>query len=242
MNNENKGEDYTPDYIPTGAMHIAFDKIAIEREIILKNIEKAKRNRSYFQSKNIYVVNLISSPGAGKTSIFEETLRSIGDRYSFALIESNLQTYNDSKRIKELGINYFQIDSENTRYLDAETIYEAVKSMKLHDNTVLFIENVGNSISPSLLDLGESLRVVISSVTEGENKPLKYPYMFESANVCLINKIDLLPYIPTRLEVLEKNIHNINSNLEILKLSTQNRDGIEQWSSFLLEKVYMSLR
>ena len=111
MSNENKGEDYTPDYIPTGAMHIAFDKIAIEREIILNNIEKAKRNRLYFQSKNIYVVNLVSSPGAGKTSIFEETLRNIGNRYTFALIESNLQTYDDSKRIKELGINYFQINN-----------------------------------------------------------------------------------------------------------------------------------
>ena len=237
MSIKKRVEDYTADCIPTGALRNARNKIEIEKELIMANIEQAKRNRNYFRSHSIYVVNLLSSPGAGKTSILEATLKYLDSRYGIYVIECDLQTYTDSKIIKSLGVEWFQINTDNGGYLDAELVFEAVHRMKIKKNSILFIENIGNLISPALFDLGESLRVIVSSVTEGEDKPLKFPYMYETANLCLINKTDLLPHIRTRLDILRKNIQAINSSILIMEISALTGENIDEWCELLLKKV-----
>ena len=230
-------EDYTSDCIPTGALRNAHNKIEIEKELIIENNEYAKINRNLFKSHNIYVVNLLSSPGAGKTSILEATLRDFDYGYNVYVIESDLQTDRDLEIIKSLGVDSMQINTDNGGYLDAEMIFESVRKMRIKDNSILFIENIGNLISPSFFDLGESLRVIVSSVTEGEDKPLKFPYMYETANMCLINKIDLLPHITTRLEILRKNIYAINSGILINEISALTGENIDVWRETLIQKV-----
>ena len=234
-------DDYTADCIPTGALRNARNKIEIEKELIMANIEQAKHNRDYFKSHSIYVVNLLSSPGAGKTSILEATLKNLDTKYSIYVIESDLQTYTDSKIIKSLGVEWMQINTDNGGYLDAELVFEAICRMKIKRNSILFIENIGNLISPALFDLGESLRVIVSSVTEGEDKPLKFPYMYETANLCLINKTDLLPHIRTRLDILRKNIQTINSSILIMEISALTGENINEWCDFILTKVKWTL-
>ena len=234
-------DDYTADCIPTGALRNARNKIEIEKELIMANIEQAKHNRDYFKSHSIYVINLLSSPGAGKTSILEATLKNLDTKCGVYVIECDLQTYTDSKLIKSLGVEWMQINTDNGGYLDAELVFEAICRMKIKRNSILFIENIGNLISPALFDLGESLRVIVSSVTEGEDKPLKFPYMYETANLCLINKTDLLPHIRTRLDILRKNIQTINSGILIMEISALTGENINEWCDFILTKVKWTL-
>ena len=234
-------DDYTADCIPTGALRNARNKIEIEKELIMANIEQAKHNRDYFKSHSIYVINLLSSPGAGKTSILEATLKNLDTKCGVYVIECDLQTYTDSKLIKSLGVEWMQINTDNGGYLDAELVFEAICRMKIKQNSILFIENIGNLISPALFDLGESLRVIVSSVTEGEDKPLKFPYMYETANLCLINKTDLLPHIRTRLDILRKNIQTINSSILIMEISALTGENINEWCDFILTKVKWTL-
>ena len=241
MATKKRVEDYTADCIPTGALRNARNKIEIEKELILANIEQAKRNRDYFKSHSIYVVNLLSSPGAGKTSILEATLKKLDTKYGVYVIECDLQTFSDSKRIKSLGVECLQINTDNGGYLDSEMVFEAVLKMKIKRNSILFIENLGNLISPAIFDLGESLRVIVSSVTEGEDKPLKFPYMYETANLCLINKTDLLPHIRTRIDTLRKNIQTINSGILIMEISALTGENIDEWCDFLLTKMKWTL-
>ena len=189
MKIKKKVNDYTPDCIPTGVLCNAQNKIEIDKELIIENIKNAKRNRDYFKSHSIYVVNLMSSPGAGKTTILDATIKYIGFKSEFYIITSDIQTDSDFKKIKSLGVDCVQINTDSGGYLDAEMIFRAVSKMKPKDNSILFIENIGNLLSPTFFDLGESLRVIVSSVTEGEDKPFKFPYMYENANFCLINKI-----------------------------------------------------
>lgn len=230
-------EDYTSESIPTDVLLNNFNKIEIDKEIIIDNIKNAKRNRSYFESHSIYVVNLLSSPGAGKTSILESTIKQIGKDYNIYVIECDLQTDSDFKRIKSLGVDCLQINTDCGGYLDADMILCAVKKLSVKDKSILFIENIGNLISPAIFDLGETLRVVVSSVTEGEDKPLKFPYMYESANLCLINKIDLLDYIKTNLDILRSNIMRVNSQIVTIDLSALTGENIEDWCRFLHEKI-----
>ena len=234
-------EDYTADCIHTGALRNACNRIEIEKELIMANIEQAKRNRDYFKSRSIYVVNLLSSPGAGKTSILEATLQQLDTKFNIYVVECDLQSYTDTKRIRSLGVDWFQINTDNGGYLDAAMVYEAAYKMKIKRNSILFIENLGNLLSPALFDLGETLRVIVSSVTEGEDKPLKFPYMYETANLCLINKTDLLPHIRTRIDVLRKNIQTINSSVLIMEISALTGENIDEWCDFLLKKVKWTL-
>lgn len=241
MSIKKRVEDYTADCIPTGALRNACSRIEIEKELIMANIEQAKRNRDYFKSRSIYVVNLLSSPGAGKTSILEATLQQLDTKFNIYVVECDLQSYTDTKRIRSLGVDWLQINTDNGGYLDAAMVYEAAYKMKIKRNSILFIENLGNLLSPALFDLGETLRVIVSSVTEGEDKPLKFPYMYETANLCLINKTDLLPHIRTRIDVLRKNIQTINSSVLIMEISALTGENIDEWCDFLLKKVKWTL-
>jgi len=167
----------------------------VEQDILQNNNLLAERNRGYFEAKNILAINLVSSPGSGKTSLLEATLKHNSEGTSYYVIEGDQQTMNDANRIDATGVPVVQINTGQGCHLDSDMINRAVKELNPGNNSILFIENVGNLVCPALFDLGESARVVIISVTEGDDKPIKYPDMFHSAQYCIINKIDLLPYV-----------------------------------------------
>ena len=170
-------------------------KIIVEQDIMSRNNLVASRNRGYFEAKKIFALNLVSSPGSGKTTLLERTLKDLGKEMKFFVIEGDQQTMNDANRIEAAGAPVVQINTGNGCHLDADMIHKATKKLEVADNSVLVIENVGNLVCPSLFDLGEAQRVVIISVTEGDDKPIKYPTMFSTSHICIINKTDLLPYV-----------------------------------------------
>jgi hydrogenase nickel incorporation protein HypB len=211
--------------------------VDIEKDILYQNNLLAERNRGYFDAKNILTLNLVSSPGSGKTTLLEKTLTDLKDTMEFAVIEGDQQTTNDADRIHATGTKVTQINTGKGCHLDSHMILHAIQGMKLKENSVLFIENVGNLVCPAMFDLGEKERVVIMSVTEGDDKPLKYPDMFHSSTLCIINKTDLLPYVPFDIEKAKANAKKVNHQLEIIEVSCTSGTGLEQWYSWLKSKV-----
>ncbi|MDE3234487.1 MAG: hydrogenase nickel incorporation protein HypB [Bacteroidota bacterium] len=211
--------------------------IDVEKDVLYQNNLLAERNRGYFEAKNILALNLVSSPGSGKTSLLEKTLTDLKEHLEFAVIEGDQQTTNDADRIHATGTKVTQINTGKGCHLDAHMIIHALQGMKLKDNTVLFIENVGNLVCPAMFDLGEKERVVIISVTEGDDKPLKYPDMFYSSTLCIINKTDLLPYVPFNIEKVKENAKKVNPSLDIIELSCTSGEGLQQWYHWLKSKV-----
>lgn len=211
-------------------------EIIIEQNVLQKNDLLAERNRGYFEAKNIFTVNLVSSPGSGKTSLLEKTIRILKDKCSLYIIEGDQQTMNDANRIEKAGAPVIQINTGAGCHLDADMINKAVKSLEVKDNSILLIENVGNLVCPAMFDLGESQRVVIMSVTEGEDKPLKYPGMFESSDLCIINKTDLLPYVDFDVEKSKEYACRVNPDLKFIELSVKTEEGMEQWIRWLQER------
>ncbi len=224
MNNENKHE------------HSHSHEITIEQDILGKNNKLAERNRGYFEAKNIFSLNLVSSPGSGKTSLLERTIHELKKDISFFVIEGDQQTMNDANRIHATGAPVIQINTGNGCHLDAEMIHKAVKKLDITENSVLIIENVGNLVCPSLFDLGESKRVVVISVTEGEDKPIKYPNMFMTSDLCIINKTDLLPYVDFNVEKAKKYALRVNHHLKFIELSVKTGDGMNQWYEWLKKR------
>lgn len=214
----------------------------VEQDILLENNLIAARNRGYFEAKSIFVLNLVSSPGSGKTSLLEKTISELQKRIPIAVIEGDQQTDNDADRIRTFGTPCVQINTQNGCHLDAEMIHHTVTGMDLKEKSLLFIENVGNLVCPALFDLGESKRVVIISVTEGDDKPLKYPYMFESADICIINKIDLLPYVDSKTERIRENALKINPHLIFYEVSATSGAGMNVWYNYLYDQVKASGR
>ncbi len=209
----------------------------VETDILQQNNLLAQRNRGYFDAKNILALNLVSSPGSGKTSLLEKTLIDLKGELNVAVIEGDQQTTNDADRIHATGTKVTQINTGKGCHLDAHMILHAVQGMKLQNDLVLFIENVGNLVCPAMFDLGEKERVVIMSVTEGDDKPLKYPDMFHTSTLCIINKIDLLPYVPFSLEKAKENARKVNPKLEIIEVSCTSGEGLPQWYDWLKSKV-----
>jgi hydrogenase nickel incorporation protein HypB len=196
----------------------------------------AARNRGYFDAKNIFVLNLVSSPGSGKTTLLERTLTDLKDKHSFYVIEGDQQTMNDANRINALNIPVVQINTGKGCHLESDMVYNALKKLEIKDNALLFIENVGNLVCPSMFDLGEDKRVVIISTTEGEDKPIKYPDMFHSSDICIINKIDLLPYVNINIEKLKQYALQINPKLKFFELSATTGQGMNPWYNWLSEQ------
>ncbi|MFM2358029.1 MAG: Hydrogenase isoenzyme nickel incorporation protein HypB [Bacteroidota bacterium] len=211
--------------------------VEVEQDVLLQNNLLAQRNRGYFDAKNILALNLVSSPGSGKTSLLERTLIDQKGQLPFAVIEGDQQTTNDADRIHATGTKVTQINTGKGCHLDAHMVMHAVQGMKPADNSVLFIENVGNLVCPAMFDLGEKERVVVISVTEGDDKPLKYPDMFYTSTLCIINKIDLLPYVPFSMEKVRANAKKVNPNIEILELSCTSGKGLNTWYQWLQQKV-----
>jgi hydrogenase nickel incorporation protein HypB len=211
--------------------------VDVEKDILHENNLLAERNRGYFEAKNMLALNLVSSPGSGKTSLLERTLTDLKGELDFAVIEGDQQTTNDADRIHATGTKVVQINTGKGCHLDAHMVLHALQGMKPKNDSVLFIENVGNLVCPAMFDLGEKERVVIISVTEGDDKPLKYPDMFYSSSLCIINKIDLLPYVPFDIEKVKANAKKVNHKLEIMEVSCTSGMGLQQWYNWLKSKV-----
>ncbi len=210
--------------------------VEVEKDVLYQNNLLGERNRGFFEAKNILAMNLVSSPGSGKTSLLEKTLISMKGEMEFAVIEGDQQTTNDADRIHATGTKVTQINTGKGCHLDAHMVLHAVQGMKLKNDSVLFIENVGNLVCPAMFDLGEKERVVIISVTEGDDKPLKYPDMFHTSTVCVINKIDLLPYVPFSMDKVKENALKINHKLEFVEVSCTSGEGLTNWFNWLRSK------
>ncbi len=211
--------------------------ITIERKILEKNDSIANQNRESFKEKKIFVLNFVSSPGSGKTSLIEKTLDVIKDNIKIAVIEGDVQTDLDAKRVAKYGVPVVQIVTNGACHLEAALVKDAFEQLNDREINLLFIENVGNLVCPAGYDLGENMKVVILSVTEGDDKPLKYPAMFRNAAVLIINKVDLIPYVNCSLSELEKNALGINPRLKIFITSCTSMEGIPEWSKWLKSNI-----
>lgn len=208
-------------------------EILIEKDILGKNNLLAERNRGYFEGRNIFAINLVSSPGSGKTSLLERTVKDLEKETGIYIIEGDQQTLLDAERIQKAGAPVIQVNTGNGCHLDAGMVQQAVKKLEVTGGALLFIENVGNLVCPSLFDLGEQKRVVIISTTEGEDKPAKYPTMFQSSHLCLINKTDLLPYVDFSVERCREYALRVNPRMEFIELSAKTSEGIEAWYDWI---------
>jgi len=207
--------------------------LEIEQDILQQNDIMAARNRGYFDAKNVFAINLVSSPGSGKTALLEKTLQDMKNDLPFYVIEGDQQTLNDANRIDALNVPVIQINTGKGCHLESDMVYNAVKKLNIAQDSILMIENVGNLVCPSMFDLGERKRVVIISTTEGEDKPIKYPDMFLSSDLCIINKIDLLPYLNLDVEKLKAYASQVNPNIEFVEVSATTGEGMQHWYSWL---------
>jgi hydrogenase nickel incorporation protein HypB len=210
--------------------------LTIERPILEKNDELAIANRRWFQERGLTVLNLLSSPGSGKTTILEQLLPRLRGRLAVAVIEGDVQTDLDARRVAKLGVPVAQIVTRGGCHLDARLVQQTLQQMTLDQTQLLIIENVGNLVCPANYDLGETLKVVVLSTAEGADKPLKYPTMFRQAAVLLINKIDLLPYVDCELDELKRHALAINPALEIFELSAKTGAGLERLCDWLIAR------
>lgn len=213
------------------------DIITVERQILKKNDEIAAENRTLFRQESLFVFNLLSSPGSGKTSLLEKTLDKMHQDYRIAVIEGDVQTDLDARRISQFGVPVIQIVTKGGCHLEANLIQNALPSLPVSELDMLVIENVGNLVCPSNYDLGEDLKVVVVSTTEGDDKPLKYPKMFRVAQTMILNKVDLLPYIDFDREAIIKNALSINPELTIFETSCRTGEGIGDWIDWLKEQI-----
>ena len=230
-------EGHTHDHQHAEHNHSHRKELVVEQDILSKNNLLAERNRGFFLAKNILALNLVSSPGSGKTSLLEKTIKELGKEIKFFVIEGDQQTMNDANRIHAAGAPVVQINTGNGCHLDSDMVNKAVRELNVESNSVLMIENVGNLVCPSLFDLGEAHRVVIISTTEGDDKPLKYPTMFQSSDICIINKTDLLPYVDFDVEKAKQYAMQVNHHLKFFELSVKTGEGMDIWYKWLKAQI-----
>jgi len=211
-------------------------KIAVETDILAKNNRFAADNRRLFRAEGIFALNLVSSPGSGKTTILERTLRDLAGKIRCGVIEGDQQTDNDARRIAATGVPVKQINTGAGCHLDAHMVGHALEELPITALDLLFIENVGNLVCPASFDLGEHHKVVVLSVTEGEDKPLKYPQMFHAADVMLLNKIDLLPHLDFDLEKCLEMARRVSPGIRIFQLSAKSGAGMAEWYQWLEDR------
>ena len=209
------------------------ERVPLERKVLSENDRIAAGLRARFSERNILCLNLISSPGSGKTSLLERTLESFDCRERVALLTGDIQTENDAKRLARLGFPVKQITTGGTCHLDARMIERALLDWHLDEIDLLLIENVGNLVCPASFDLGEAAKLVVLSVTEGEDKPLKYPSIFFKSKLLILNKIDLLPYVPFDITAAEENARSVHRDMDIVRVSCQTREGMTEWLAWL---------
>ncbi len=207
--------------------------ITLEEKILQKNDLIAAENRGYFKGRNILALNLVSSPGSGKTTLLTRTINDLKQRININVIEGDQETANDAQRIKETGCKVVQINTGTGCHLEAAMVEKGYNELNPEPNSILMIENVGNLVCPALFDLGETAKVAILSVTEGEDKPIKYPHMFRESKVMILTKIDLLPYVQFNVEKCLGYAKQVNHNLEIFQVSSQTGEGLSSWYNWL---------
>jgi hydrogenase nickel incorporation protein HypB len=209
------------------------ERVPLERKVLNENARIAEELREKFQKRGILCLNIISSPGSGKTTLLERTLASLpkGDRV--AVLTGDIQTDNDAARLRRFGFPVKQITTGGTCHLDARMIQKHLEDWDLDNLDLLLIENVGNLVCPSSYDLGEDAKIVVLSVTEGEDKPLKYPSIFFKSDLLILSKVDLLPYVPFNIDEAAENARKIHPEIEVLRLSCQSSEGFQEWMDWL---------
>lgn len=212
------------------------ERVPLEQKVLSENDRLAAALRAKFQANGIFCLNLISSPGSGKTSLLERTLESFSPHERVAVLTGDIQTENDAARLRHFHFPVKQITTGGTCHLDAKMIERHLADWRLEDIDLLLIENVGNLVCPSSYDLGETVKVVVLSVTEGDDKPLKYPSIFFKSDLMVLNKIDLLPYVPFDIHAAAENARRIHPGIEIVKVSCLNRIGLHEWLMWLEEQ------
>ncbi len=233
-----QGDGHTHDY-GQGAAHAHAPGLSqarmlqIEENILGKNNEYAAANRRWLSERGILALNLVSSPGSGKTTLLTRTIKDLKGELELAVIEGDQQTANDAERIRETGVKALQINTGKGCHLDAHMVGHALETMQPEAGAVLFIENVGNLVCPAAFDLGEAHKVAILSVTEGEDKPIKYPDMFHAADLMLLNKIDLLPYLHFDVNKCIEYARRVNPGIKVLQLSATNGEGMDIWCQWV---------
>ena len=212
-------------------------KIKIEKKILSENEKISIQNSFNLSQKNIVCFNMISSPGSGKTTILARTINEIKNKARVGVIEGDIQTDIDAQRIKETGAPVIQINTEGACHLSAEQVRKGLESLPIDNLDLVIIENVGNLVCPSAFELGESGKIVVLSVAEGDDKPAKYPSIFAKAKAMIINKIDLLEHVDFDIEKAKKDATVINKNLKIFPLSARTGQGMEEWNNWILEQI-----
>jgi hydrogenase nickel incorporation protein HypB len=215
-------------------------KIPVVRNILEANERIADQNREIFDRNNLFVINLMSSPGAGKTSLLEKTIELLKDRLHIGVIEGDIQCSFDAERIAKKGVQAIQINTDGACHLDGNMIREAMNQLDLSALDLLIVENVGNLVCPAEFKVGEDMKVMLLYVTEGDDKPLKYPLMFQESRVLVINKIDLLPYVDCSVDNIRKAVSQLNRDMIIFEVSCKTGEGLEAWVSWLEEQVKRS--
>jgi hydrogenase nickel incorporation protein HypB len=212
-------------------------KIKVVKDILSANEQLAQRNRRLFDSNNVFAVNLMASPGAGKTSLILETLKRLKGKIKLGVVEGDISSSLDAEAVAREGVPVVQINTGGECHLDANMLSPALDNVPLKDIKLLLIENVGNLVCPAEFALGEHRKVLISSTPEGDDKPFKYPLMFHTVDAVLINKIDLLPYLKFDIDAFSRTIRGINQKVEIFPISCTTGQGIDEWVSWLLNQM-----
>jgi hydrogenase nickel incorporation protein HypB len=207
--------------------------VQIEQDILGKNNEYAHSNRRLFANRGMLSLNLVSSPGSGKTTLLTRTIHDLNGELAMSVIEGDQQTSNDAERIRQTGVNAIQVNTGKGCHLDAHMVGHAVETLKPEEGSVLFIENVGNLVCPAAFDLGEAHKVAILSITEGEDKPIKYPDMFHAADLMLLNKIDLLPHLDFDVDKCIAYAQQVNPRIRVLQVSATSGEGMAAWYQWL---------
>jgi len=212
-------------------------RVSVIKNFLEANQRIAEENRKKFEENGLLVINLMSSPGAGKTTLLEKTIRLLKDRYRVGVVEGDIQSTYDAERIEQTGVPVVQINTGGACHLDSNMVQEALKNLEIRNLDVLFIENVGNLICPAENQLGEHFKAMILSVTEGDDKPLKYPLMFQESRVLVINKIDLLPFCDCNVGLIKERAKEINPDLTIFSVSCRSGEGLDCWIKWLSQEM-----
>jgi hydrogenase nickel incorporation protein HypB len=215
-------------------------EIKVLKNVMDKNMDQAEKNRKLLAGKGIVMLNFISSPGAGKTTIFEKTLPELKKSFRIGVIEGDAYTSRDAERLQKFDVPIVQINTEGACHLDSNSIHNALKQFDLNSLELILVENVGNLICPTSFDLGENFRIAVLSTTEGDDKPAKYPMLFRQAKAVVLNKIDLLPYVSFDKDNFNKDLNNLNPTIEYFEISATQGTGIDNWLKWLLRTSRLS--
>lgn len=212
-------------------------EIQVMKAIMEDNISRAENLRKFFKEKKVLVLNLISSPGSGKTSLLEKTIGNLRNEYSIGVIEGDITTSRDAERLQQFGIPQVVINTDGACHLNSMSIEKALNEFDLDFIDLLFIENVGNLVCPSEFDIGESAKIAMVSTTEGDDKPAKYPLLFQEAETVLLNKTDLIPYINFKKDLFYRDLKAINTDIKIIETSCTTEEGLEEWYGWVRKKI-----